>query len=65
MSHGKMPDFVSFLLCRFTVVLKLKNFDLESQIGICPIEKMSDLISFPLFRFTLVMKLRNFDFESY
>ena len=53
MSHGKMFDFVSFLLFGFTVVIKLTNFDLIShwntliffdkevwcQIWICPMEK--------------------------
>ena len=31
MSHGKMFDFVSFLLFGFTVVIKLTNFDLISH----------------------------------
>ena len=29
MSHGKMSDFVSFPLFGFTLVIKLRNFDLE------------------------------------
>ena len=29
MLHGKMSDFVSFLLFGFTVVVKLGNFDLK------------------------------------
>ena len=29
MSHEKISDFVSFLLFRFTLVLKLKNFDFK------------------------------------
>ena len=31
MSHGKMFDFVSFPLFRFTLAMKLRNFDFESQ----------------------------------
>ena len=27
MSHGKISDFVSFPLSRFTLVIKLTNFD--------------------------------------
>ena len=34
MSHGKMSDFVSFLLFGFTLVIKLRKFDLESYIEI-------------------------------
>ena len=30
MSHGKMPDFISFTLFGFTLVIKLRNFDFES-----------------------------------
>ena len=30
MSHGKMPDFISFTLFGFTLVIKLINFDFES-----------------------------------
>ena len=30
-SHGKMFDFVSFPLFRFTLAMKLRNFDFESQ----------------------------------
>ena len=29
MPHGKMPDFVSFSLLGFTLVIKLRNFDFE------------------------------------
>ena len=29
MSHEKISDFVSFLLFRFTLILKLKNFDFK------------------------------------
>ena len=29
MSHEKISDFVPFLLFRFTLVLKLKNFDFK------------------------------------
>ena len=32
MSHGKMVDFVSFLLSRFTLATKLRNFDFESHL---------------------------------
>ena len=31
MSHGKMSDFVSFLLFGFTLIIKLRNFDFESH----------------------------------
>ena len=31
MFRGKMSDFVSFLLLGFTLVIKLRNFDLESN----------------------------------
>ena len=31
MSHGKMSDFVSFLLLGFTLIIKLRNFDFESR----------------------------------
>ena len=31
MFHGKMTDFVSFLLFKFTVIIKLKDFDSESH----------------------------------
>ena len=31
MSHGKMSDFVSFPVFRFTIVIKLTNFDFESH----------------------------------
>ena len=30
-SHGKMPDFVSCPLLGFNLVMKLRNFDFESQ----------------------------------
>ena len=30
MSHGKMLDFIAFLLFGFTLVIKLKNFDFQS-----------------------------------
>ena len=30
-SHGKMSDFVSFPLFRFTLVIKLRNFNFESH----------------------------------
>ena len=29
MSHGKMSDFVSFPLFRFTLVIQLRNLDFE------------------------------------
>ena len=29
--HEKMTDFVSFLLFRFTLVIKLRNFDFENH----------------------------------
>ena len=31
MSNGKMYDFLSFPLVGFTLVVKLRNFDFESQ----------------------------------
>ena len=31
MFQGKMPDFVSFPLFGFTLVIKLRNFDFESH----------------------------------
>ena len=31
MSYGKMSDFVSFPSFRFTLVIKLRNFDFESH----------------------------------
>ena len=31
MSHGKMSDFVSFLLFGFTLVIKLRNFDFKGH----------------------------------
>ena len=31
MSHGKMSNFVSFSLFGFTLVIKLRNFDLEGH----------------------------------
>ena len=31
MFHGKISDFVSFLLFRFTLIIKLRNFDFESH----------------------------------
>ena len=30
-SHGKLTDFVSFLLFRSTLVITLRNFDFESH----------------------------------
>ena len=47
MSHEKMPDFVSFPLLRFTLVIKLRNFDLSLLkyfIIIFDKKMMSDLI---------------------
>ena len=31
MSHEEMPDFVSFPFLCFTLVIKLRNFDIESH----------------------------------
>ena len=31
MSYGKMSYFVSFLLLGFTLIIELRNFDLESH----------------------------------
>ena len=47
MSHEKMSDFVSFPLLRFTLVIKLRNFDLSLLkyfIMIFDKKMMSDLI---------------------
>ena len=47
MSHEKMSDFVSFPLLRFTLVIKLRNFDLSLLkyfIIIFDKKMMSDLI---------------------
>ena len=33
MSHGKMSDFVSLELFRFTLVIKLRNFDFEGHLN--------------------------------
>ena len=79
MSLGKMSDFVSFPLFGFTLVIKLRNFDSESQWNtltcfdkkdmlpdlIMSHGKMSDFVSLPLFRFTLFIKLKNFDFKGH
>ena len=49
MSHGKMSDFVSFLLLRFTLVIKLTNFDFvdhENTLIVFDKKMMSDLIMF-------------------
>ena len=45
-SHGKMSDFVSFLLSGFTLVIKPGNLDFESHRNTLIIfdQKMSDLI---------------------
>ena len=78
MSHEKMSDLFSFPLFGFTLVIKLRNFDVESHWNTLIFfdkknmvsalnmfhGKMSDFVSFPLFGFTLVIKLRKFDFES-
>ena len=75
----KMFDFVSFPLFRFTLVTKLRNFDLGSHCITLMFltkkymvsnlnmshEKMSDFASFSLFGVTLVIKLRNFAFKSH
>ena len=79
MSQGKMSDFVSFLLFRFTLVIKLRNFDFEShwntliffgrkRHGIIfeyvPLTYLN-MFHIPLFLFTLVTKPWNFNFESH
>ena len=77
MPYLKKPDLTSFPLFRFTLVIKLRNFDFESHRNTLLFfdkkdmtsdlnmlhGRMPELVSFPLFRFTLVIKLRNFDFE--
>ena len=80
MPHGKKSDFVSFPLFRFTLVIKLRNFDFKSHWNTLAFfdkkedmvsdlnmthGKMSDFVSFPLPGFTLVIKLRTFDFEGH
>ena len=79
LSHGKIPDFVSYSSLGFTLAIKLRNFDFENLWNTlifyfdqskCNVRfkyvqwNMSDVVSFPLFGFTLVIKLRTFDFES-
>ena len=44
--HGKMSDFVSFLLFGFTLVIKLRNFEFENHwntLIFCNKKMMSDL----------------------
>ena len=78
MSRGKVSGFVSFLMFRFTLFIKLRNFYFERNWNtsilliksmtsdlIMSHGKMSDIVSFPLFGFTLVIKQRHFDFESH
>ena len=81
MFHEKMSDFVSFPSFRFTLVIKLRNFDFESHRNTFMFFNKNDItsrfdyvlrkkiwfsfVSFPLLGFTLVIKLRNFDFESH
>ena len=80
MSHGTIPDFVSFPLFRFALAIKLRNFEFEShcntlkrfykkriccQIWICLMEKCPDFVSFPLLGFILVIKLSSIDFECH
>ena len=43
MSHGKMPDFVSFPLPGITLVIKLRNFDFESHRNTLIFDIVSDL----------------------
>ena len=73
--------FFSFPLLGFTLVIKLRSFDLilkvlqifwyffikkKLELDLNTSHgKMSGFVSFPFFGFTLVMKLRNFDFESH
>ena len=80
-SHEKMSDFVLFPLFRFTLVIKLRNFDFESHWNtLIYFDKKryavrfkyvpwKDVwfcfISFPLFRFTLVIKLKKFGFKGH
>ena len=79
MSHGKVSDFVSFVLFGFTLVIKLKKIDVESNRNNLMFfdkkdmtsdlnmssGKMSNFVSFKLFGLSLVIKLRNFDFVSH
>ena len=78
MFHEKMSEFVSFPSFRFTLVIKLRNFDFESHRNTLIIfgekryrirfnlnmshGKVSDFALFPLLGFTLVLRRRNFDF---
>ena len=75
-SHENMSDFASFPLFRFTLVIKLGDFDFESHWNTSIFfykkdttsglnishGKMPDFVSFSLLGFTLVIKLINFDF---
>ena len=79
MSHGKISDFVLFLMFGFLLAIKLSNFDFESHGNIlinfdkkCMVselnmyhEKLSDFVSFLLYGFISVIKRRNFEFESH
>ena len=79
MFHGKMSDPFSFTLFGFTLVIKLRNFEIEGHSNTLIFfdkkdvmsdlnmshGKMSDFVSFQLFVLTLVKKLRNFSFESH
>ena len=49
-----MSDFVTFALFGFTLVIKLRNFDLGVRFEHVP-RRMSDFVSFQLFKFALVV----------
>ena len=74
-SHGKMSDFVSFLLLRYTLVIQLRNVKLEFHWNTLIKKEMAtdldmhygkiiDFISLPLCGLNLVIKLRNLGFGS-
>ena len=79
MFHGNMSDPFSFTLFGFTLVIKLRNFEIEGHSNTLIFfdkkdvmsdlnmshGKMSAFVSFQLFVLTLVKKLRNFSFESH
>ena len=77
--HEKMSDFVSLLLFRFNLVIKLRKFGFESHWNTSIFfwlknvaldssmshGKISDFVWLQLFGFFLVIKLRDFDFGSH
>ena len=76
-SHGIMSDFFSFPLFKFTFIIKLKNFDLESQWNTQKIvkkmnsdwnmscQRVSNLVLVSLFERKFENKLRITNFQVY